>query len=72
MSMSLRPQLTFQYGHSMCPLSATCSVCGAVMPLPPANLTRPADIVMWLSRQFIEHKRETHSQLKSANNCEIP
>lgn len=62
--MSLRPDLQFTYdGHGK-PVAAKCSLCGLTMPLPPGDLDRPADVIVWLSRRYIEHKAEIHSSIK--------
>ena len=59
-------ELSFVYDPEMRPVSARCSVCGQLMPTPPSTLRDAADMVMWLSQQFLEHKRLKHPQQPSA------
>lgn len=59
--MSLRPDLEFTYDKQGQPVAAKCSLCGATMPMPPADLELPADVIVWLSRRYIEHKAEIHA-----------
>ena len=56
----MRPELTFSYDPQMRPLSARCTRCGEQMPTHPTELKEPADAILWLSQQFIEHKRLKH------------
>ena len=50
-------ELSFIYDADMRPVSARCSRCRQLMPPPPSALRDAGDMVMWLSQQFIEHKR---------------
>jgi len=59
--MSLRPDLAFTYDRQGQPVAAKCSLCGTTMPSPPADLTLPADVIVWLSHRYIEHKAEMHT-----------
>ncbi len=56
-------ELSFIYDPELRPVSAKCSVCGQLMPPPPSMLLDAADMVMWLSKQFLEHKRLNHPEL---------
>ncbi len=58
---SMRPALLFSYDKLMRPVSAKCKLCGEQMPEPTTELGSPADVVVWLSKQFIEHKKTKHS-----------
>lgn len=58
--MSTSTELVFTYDECMVPRWAQCSRCGERMPLPPLNLIDPADIILWYSGQFLEHKKLKH------------
>jgi hypothetical protein len=58
--MVLRTELAIVYNSDMFPVSASCTHCGEEMPKPDACLEFPADIVLWFSLQFLEHKRLKH------------
>jgi hypothetical protein len=47
----------------MNPVSAACTASGEKVPLPPADVENSADIVVGLSRKYIEHRRLKHSQI---------
>ena len=53
-------ELTFIYDAEMRPVAARCSICRKLMPPPPSHLRDAADMVLWLSEQFILHKRKEH------------
>ena len=57
-----RTELRITYDGMMMPISGTCSGCGEMMPLPPANLQNSADVIVWLSGKYIEHRSLKHSQ----------
>jgi len=57
-----RTELNVEYDSEMRPISATCTRCGGKMPQPPANLQNSADIIVWLSEKYIEHRKLKHSQ----------
>jgi len=57
----MRRELQFIYDPDMRPVSARCSLCSELMPMPPSTLRDAADTVMWMSQRFIEHKRLNHS-----------
>jgi hypothetical protein len=57
-----RTELKVEYNAEMKPTSASCTACGEKMPKSPADLENPADIIVWLSGKYIEHKRAKHSQ----------
>ena len=65
-AMSPCTELVFTYDENMKPLWAQCSRCGEHMPLPPLNLEDTADIFLWFSGQFLEHKKRKHPPDKSA------
>jgi len=56
----MRPELSFIYDPEMRPVSARCSLCGQLIQPPPSTVLDAADMVVWLSQQFIEHKRLRH------------
>ena len=58
---SVPSELVFIYDAEMRPVSAKCSLCGQLMQPPPSTLLDAADMVLWLSQQFLEHKRIKHS-----------
>ena len=55
-------ELKIEYDEAMKPISATCTGCGERMPLPPADLQNSADIIVWFSKEYIEHRKLKHSQ----------
>jgi hypothetical protein len=57
-----RTELKVEYNHEMKPVSAMCTGCREKMPTPGADLANSADIIVWLSNQYIEHRRLKHSQ----------
>jgi len=59
--MSHKPELAISYDSNMRPVSSTCTGCGEVLPAPPLELTDSADIILWLSFQFLAHKAMRHS-----------
>jgi hypothetical protein len=56
----MRTKLTFIYDAEMRPVAAKCTRCDRLMLPPPSTLHDAADIVMWLSQRFLEHKRLKH------------
>lgn len=60
--MSMRTELAFIYDKNMRLISAKCKQCGEEMPDPSPELALPADIVMWFSVHFLEHKQHKHPQ----------
>lgn len=57
---SVRTELRVEYDKEMHPVSATCTSCGEKMPKPPDHLKDSADIIMWLSQRYLEHKEWKH------------
>jgi len=57
-----RTELKFEYDDHARPISATCAACGERMPEPPPDLQNPADIIVWTSEKYIEHRKLKHSQ----------
>ena len=55
-------ELKIEYDEAMRPISVACTACGEKMPQPPSDLENPADIIVWLSEKYIEHRRQKHSQ----------
>lgn len=56
----MKAELTFTYDSYMCPIAASCSACGDKMLNPDPALKDPADVIMWFSRRYIEHRKEKH------------
>jgi len=54
-------ELKIEYDEAMRPISVACTACGEKMPQPPSDLENAADIIMWLSEKYIEHRRLKHS-----------
>ena len=54
------PELTIRYDHDLRPVSAECSSCGQQMATPPSDLHDSADIILWLSNHFVEHRKQKH------------
>jgi hypothetical protein len=57
-----RTELQIEYNEEMKPISATCTACGEKMPKPPGELQNSADVIVWLSEKYIEHRKLKHSQ----------
>jgi len=57
-----RTELKIDYGERMKPISAICTACGEKMLTPPADLENSADIIVWFSEKYVEHRRLKHSQ----------
>jgi hypothetical protein len=57
-----RTELNVEYDSEMRPISATCTRCREKMPTPPADLIDPADIIVWLSEKYVEHRKLKHAQ----------
>jgi hypothetical protein len=66
--MPMRTELAFSYDKNVRPISARCTRCNAEMPPPGRDLALPADVVMWFSQQFLEHKRLNHPDPEQ--NCD--
>ena len=58
--MAWKQELAINLNSDMRPVSATCNICGEMMPLPPFTLKDSADIISWLSGQFLQHKEHQH------------
>ncbi|MBS1806155.1 MAG: hypothetical protein JST28_22660 [Acidobacteria bacterium] len=56
----MKTELVFSYDSMMRPTSAKCRLCGQMMPKPGTELNSSADIVLWVSERFLEHKRLEH------------
>jgi hypothetical protein len=57
----MRTELRFDYDEKMRPISGTCTGCGEKMPTPPCTINDSADIVMWLSQRYLEHRKIQHA-----------
>ena len=57
-----RTELEVNYDPEMKPVSGSCTVCGEKMPRSPADLRDSAEIIVWLSEKYSEHKKLMHSQ----------
>jgi hypothetical protein len=57
----MMPELAFTYDAETRPASAMCTACGEQMPQPSSDLHDVVATIMWLSRDFIEHKRIKHA-----------
>ena len=57
-----KAELNIEYDSAMKPVSATCTGCREKMPNPPADTVHSADLIMWLSNQYIEHRKLKHSE----------
>ena len=58
---SERTELKFSYDDNMHPIGATCGACGEKMPKPDPDLKDSADIIVWFSEKYIEHRRLKHT-----------
>ena len=58
----MRTELHFDYDDRMHPIGATCSACGEWMPRPDPRLKDSAEIILWFSEKYIEHRKLKHSQ----------
>ena len=57
-----RTELDVNYDAEMKPVSGSCTACGEKMPKPPADIENSTDVILWLSKQYIEHRNHKHSQ----------
>jgi hypothetical protein len=55
-----RAESKIDYDQEMKPVSAMCTACREMMPKPPADIVNSADIILWFSFKFIEHRRLKH------------
>jgi len=69
--MAPRTELAISYDDDMLPVSARCTHCGERMPKPVEGLEFPADIVLWFSVRFLEHKRRKHPTSCKSDDEEI-
>lgn len=69
--MALRSELAIIYNDDMYPVSATCTHCGEKMQSPDARLEFAADIILWFSVQFLEHKKRKHPSSRRSDDEEI-
>jgi hypothetical protein len=58
--MSARTELQIAYDKVGNPISAECTRCGKVIPVPGSTMRAPADVIVWLTEQFLRHKRINH------------
>ena len=56
-----RTELRIDYDAQMRANSGSCANCGEKMPRPPAELQNSADIIVWLSEKYVEHRKLKHS-----------
>jgi hypothetical protein len=56
----MRTELRFVYDENMRPISATCTACGERMPKPDPALENSADIIMFFSKKYFEHRNLKH------------
>ena len=54
--MTDQAELTIVYDQEMKPISAMCTGCREHMPTPPAHMANSADIFVWLSERYLEHR----------------
>lgn len=59
MAKALRTELAITYDAAMFPISARCTHCGVEIPLPESRLPA-AEIILWFSVRFLEHKKLEH------------
>lgn len=57
----MRTELRFDYNEELHSISAKCTACGEDMPKAPSELEKSADVVLWLSQRYLEHRRLKHS-----------
>jgi hypothetical protein len=55
-----KAELEIEYDQETNPVSAMCTACREMMPRPPADIVNSADIILWFSFKFIEHRRLKH------------
>jgi len=58
--MALRSELAISWDEKMHPIAARCTWCGDPIPQPEPGLTDAAEIVLWFSKAFLDHKRVKH------------
>lgn len=56
-----RTELKIEYDGQMKPIRAVCNGCGEKMPLPLADLQNAADIIVWFSNKYLDHRKLKHS-----------
>jgi hypothetical protein len=56
----MRTELRFAYDENMIQISATCTGRGEKMPTPPCTIKDSAEIVLWLSQRYLEHRKLKH------------
>lgn len=59
--MTDQAELTIVYDQEMKPISAMCTGCREHMPTPPAHMANSADIIVWLSERYLEHRKLKHA-----------
>ena len=67
--MALRTELTISYDDDFFPLSAICTYCGEQMPKP--DVKTAAEIILWFSVQFLEHKKLKHPTSRKNDDEEM-
>jgi hypothetical protein len=58
----MKTELRFVYDENMRPISATCTGCAEQMPKPDPVLENAADIILFFSKEYIEHRKRKHAQ----------
>jgi hypothetical protein len=66
--MALRTELAIIYDDDMLPVSAACKHCGEGMPKPDAGFESAAEMILWFSVQFLEHKRHWHPTSRKSDD----
>lgn len=70
-TMALRTELVISYDYDMFPVSAACACCGEEMPKPPEDIEVRADIILWFSVRFLEHKGQKHPASRKSDDAEM-
>jgi len=66
-----KTELAINYDDDIFPVSAVCTHCGEKMPKPAKGVKTAAEIILWFSVRFLEHKRVKHPTSRRSADEEI-
>jgi hypothetical protein len=69
--MALRTELAISYDDDLFPVSAACTYCGEQMQKPAKVVKNAAEIILWFSVRFLEHKKLKHPTSRKSDDEEI-
>jgi hypothetical protein len=69
--MAPRTELAISYDGDLFPISAACTYCGEQMPKLAKDAKTAAEIILWCSVRFPEHKNLKHPTSRKSDDEEM-